>query len=403
MCGERPGSFLRSYGTQVLCRECFLADVEAQVHETIQRYQLIVPGDVVGVGVSGGKDSATLLHILDVLIKRFPREYAGVVLKMVAVNEGIRGYRDESLACVRHCQRVYGHELIVVSFKEEFGRDLDELVAMAGNRPPTGEFGNRTVDSPGGLTALPQQAAGKNEYYFASDASASGGALSSSPGNQVSNDLEDSVAPRQNACGCSFCGILRRNSLTRGAERLGCNKLATGHNGDDNAETVLLNLMRGDWGKLSRCARPCTDLEGGVPRIKPLFFLSQKAVILYAYLRRLRFHSVPCPYAVSANRGKARALLSSLSVQPGYADSALRVIESVRGVVGPAGAGEPRPGLRRCEKCGSLLVGTKCQTCEIASAQTPADLWEALRVKPQRGQKPRKAQKGQGCREDQGR
>lgn len=435
LCGVAPGSFLRSYSTQVLCRDCFLADVEAQVHDTIQRHKLIVPGDVVGVGVSGGKDSATLLHILDLLVKRFPREYAGVSLKMVAVNEGIRGYRDESLACVEHCQRVYGHELVVVGFKEEFGRDLDELVELAtgggdkaqdrgtiavvdsadvASTTATAETpkGESDLSIPGESRLATQASAHSRHqdgYYFSSEAK---GVSMTSRSTAPLRDIEEAAgqsasAQQRSACGCSFCGILRRNSLTKGAERTGCTKLATGHNGDDNAETVLLNLMRGDWGKLSRCTRPGTELEGGVPRIKPLFFLSQKAVILYAYLRRLRFHSVPCPYAVGAFRGKARALLSALAVRPEFVDTPIRVISSVDGICeARAGSSEAvaaaaeafaevsgtvsavtstraAPALRRCRDCGSLLVGTKCQTCEIAAAQTSADLWEALRVKPQ--------------------
>ena len=48
---------------------------------------------------------------------------------MCAVDEGIVGYRKESLDVVYALQKLYGLELIVVPFKERFGRTLDELVA----------------------------------------------------------------------------------------------------------------------------------------------------------------------------------------------------------------------------------------------------------------------------------
>ena len=40
--------------------------------------------------------------------------------------------------------------------------------------------------------------------------------------------------------------------ISRGAFLVGANKLATGHNADDVAETVLLNMLRGDIARLQR-------------------------------------------------------------------------------------------------------------------------------------------------------
>lgn len=45
---------------------------------------------------------------------------------------------------------------------------------------------------------------------------------------------------------CTYCGVLRRQALDRGAVFCKADRIVTGHNADDVAETVLLNFLRGD-------------------------------------------------------------------------------------------------------------------------------------------------------------
>lgn len=52
---------------------------------------------------------------------------------------------------------------------------------------------------------------------------------------------------------CTFCGVFRRQALDRGAKLMKVDSIATGHNADDIAETIIMNILRGDTARLSRC------------------------------------------------------------------------------------------------------------------------------------------------------
>lgn len=78
---------------------------------------------------------------------------------------------------------------------------------------------------------------------------------------------------------CTYCGVFRRQALERGAIKLGCNKIVTGHNADDIAETVLLNMLRGDFIRLNGCVNPMSGEEDDIlslPRVKPFKYTYEK-------------------------------------------------------------------------------------------------------------------------------
>jgi len=127
---------------------------------------------------------------------------------------------------------------------------------------------------------------------------------------------------------CTFCGVFRRQALDRGARLVGADVIATGHNVDDLAETVLMNLLRGDVARLGRCAaisspRPSpaataavgTELPAtgyALPRVKPLKWAYEKEIVLYAHARGLGYHSTECSYSPNAYRGFAREWIKEL-------------------------------------------------------------------------------------------
>lgn len=90
---------------------------------------------------------------------------------------------------------------------------------------------------------------------------------------------------------------LRYGALAREARRHGCNKVAAGHQLDDQAETVLLNLLRGrGWEGLQamRAVRRLADGRkgaGDVRLIRPLLCLGREEVMEYLRQNGLRYRT----------------------------------------------------------------------------------------------------------------
>ena len=90
-CG-REAVYHAKYEGKFYCHKHFNEMVEVKVKQNIRKYGLIKRGDRIAVGVSGGKDSVVLLHILHKLSQKFPFEVVAIT-----IDEGIKGYRSESI------------------------------------------------------------------------------------------------------------------------------------------------------------------------------------------------------------------------------------------------------------------------------------------------------------------
>nr|XP_033800402.1 cytoplasmic tRNA 2-thiolation protein 1 isoform X2 [Geotrypetes seraphini] len=292
-CLEKNAVLKRPKTGHSLCKECFFTAFEEEVHQTIMSGQLFQRGETVGIGASGGKDSTVLAHVLKVLNER--HDY-GLALLLLSVDEGITGYRDDSLETVKRNQQQYDLPLKIVSYEELYGWTMDDIVKQVG----------------------------------------------------LKNN-------------CTFCGVFRRQALDRGAMILGVDKICTGHNADDIAETVLMNVLRGDIARLRRCTAVATGSEGAIPRCKPLKYAYEKEIVLYAYFKKLDYFSTECVYSPNAYRGHARAFLKDLeALRPStildiiHSGEHLSVKEDVR-----------MPVQGNCSRCGYISSQALCKACVL--------------------------------------
>ncbi|MDD4254671.1 MAG: TIGR00269 family protein [Methanofollis sp.] len=121
-CTEPAITVLRGTGER-LCARHFTASVEGRVRETVEGRGMVQDDDVVVVGLSGGKDSTVLLHVLSRILRGRP-----VRVVAVTVDEGIAGYREETVQTARAITAACGVEHVIVSFEDFCGSTLDTLV-----------------------------------------------------------------------------------------------------------------------------------------------------------------------------------------------------------------------------------------------------------------------------------
>jgi uncharacterized protein (TIGR00269 family) len=295
-CGE-TAVYHRLYSGEKLCGDCFTQSIENKVRETITRHRLLLHDERIAVALSGGKDSSSLLKILVKLERRFPRTN----LVAITVDEGIKGYREESIEIAQRCCSDLGVEHILVSFKDLYGYTLDEIV-------------------------------------------------------EKFREKGEGSAP------CSYCGVLRRKALNKTAKTLGAEKLATAHSLDDEVQTILLNIIHGDISRLSRITSVVENrCNGLIPRVKPFREVPEEEIALYAYLKRLVLQQTPCPYSHESMRNDARAMVNMAERRhPGTRFTILRSFEKLH-----ASLPRTKTSVKYCKGCGEPSVSVLCKPCQI--------------------------------------
>lgn len=96
-CKKNAAKLKRSKNGYKTCLECFYFNFEEEIHNTIIEEKLFNKNDKVILAISGGKDSTVLIEVMTNLKKRY--NYP-ITLELLAIDEGIKGYRDDSLKTV---------------------------------------------------------------------------------------------------------------------------------------------------------------------------------------------------------------------------------------------------------------------------------------------------------------
>ena len=304
-----------AYSGMHLCAEHFCRSVDSRVRKRIRDDALLPesasPDDPQTwlIGLSGGKDSVVLTHILDETFAADPR----VELVALTIHEGIDGYRDASLEACEELTADLDIEHAVVNYADEYGVEMD----------------NVAEDDPLGM------------------------------------------AP------CAYCGVFRRDALSAYADEYGADKLLTGHNLDDEAQTAMMNLLSGDIKQVAKhfdaslgsFEDRAVDGDPFVPRAKPLRDIPEKEVALYAHLKELPSHMAECPHASEAYRGEIQTHLHELEDEhPGTRHSIMSGYEELARLAAEAYRDDGEGPRGECDRCGAPTDNEVCRKCELVDA-----------------------------------
>ena len=161
---------------------------------------------------------------------------------------------------------------------------------------------------------------------------------------------------------CTYCGVFRRKVLNMYAKEVAADYLVLGLNLDDIAQSVVMNVTRGDTARLARLAPHRVRREGFVPRIIPLRTVREEEVRMYAKFREIPYHPGRCPYANLAIRDVYRSFLNQLEERdPAVKFAVLNFLKEIKPLIEEKYVAELRP----CKICGQPTTGEICKACQL--------------------------------------
>jgi cytoplasmic tRNA 2-thiolation protein 1 len=302
-CNRNPPVYFREYSGEKLCKRCFIESIDRKVQRTINTFSMIKFGDHVAVATSGGKDSLVLLSILNAVIDTA----RGITISAITIDEGISGYRDESLKIVSEFCSKLDVPLTILSYKELFGTQMDEAMK---------------------------------------------------------------IRPSAKLTSCTICGTFRRRAIDIAAEQVGANVIATAHNLDDEIQTFMINLFAGDVNRMGWNQASSSYKTGCMKKIKPLADTYEREIVFYALQKEIPFQSEQCPYMNESIREEIREFLNRLEkAHPGIKYNSYKSAADISALIRDGNNHEIVRGI--CKKCGRDCAKQICSVCKIQETFKP--------------------------------
>lgn len=230
-----------------------------------------------------------------------------IELEAVTIDEGIGGYRQEGVRIAKDVAKSLGVKHHVVSFDDKYNFTIDKIMQLE-------------KDNPEG----------------------------------------------QNAC--TYCGVFRRQIFNQISREVNATKIATGHNLDDETQSILMNYLEGNIHNMVRIGYKTESRDDRfTPKIKPLREIPEKEIGLYVLECGFEVHFDGCPYAHESFRMEIGDFLRQANLKhPTIMYSTLNTFEKIKPTIkkeylksdikAPNGT---------CKRCGEPASQDICKSCKF--------------------------------------
>lgn len=179
----------------------------------------------------------------------------------------------------------------------------------------------------------------------------------------------DDVADAGAKGNCTYCGIFRRDLLNKLARKVDADKMAIGHNLDDEAQAIMMNHIKGDKKRLARVGpkKEPASHEMFTPRIKPLRDVMEKEIALYSRIHDLGVID-RCPHVQEGTmRPMVKSFLNKLESQmPGIKYSIVSHGREMSDLVeDDIDYDDEDNQIKTCKYCGEPCSSEVCRKCQL--------------------------------------
>jgi tRNA-5-methyluridine54 2-sulfurtransferase len=161
---------------------------------------------------------------------------------------------------------------------------------------------------------------------------------------------------------CAICGVIKKWIMNKEARKLKVNKIATGHNLDDEVQTFLLNILKGSpqLSVNSGAITQNTKDKKFISRIKPLFYIPEDDIRAYSKKMKLPVVYEHCPCAIDSYRIQLRKFTNNLSAKE--KENIMKNFDSLSPNLQSLKSKEK---LNYCSVCGEPSRNKICRMCQL--------------------------------------